>query len=291
MTSVRAEVGISGFADMTFVLSDGAAENESQIENKFSTIAELNVITKIDNQLSARLDLDLNTGGQGDSGQLEQAYFIWTSSKDIQFKGGVFNNHLGWEAEDAPSMYQITHGQLYDIWNIQTSLRGNNVTGIAISGYVDKARLMGAFLNDLQDTNEENSIEFVVNIYPNQFLDIEAGVVTQETGAETIIDGSVTYKKGQITAGVELMQCSKVIDFAQSATLNYEFNKDMNGTVRFDSVNYEDEQIEETTSLTFAIGYRFHKNLSVNGEIRINNDDNNADNDGNIIRAEVVATF
>lgn len=291
VTSFAGKVNMSGFADIIFVVSDGIAEGTSVIENKFFTTAELDFETRLNNQISARLDLDLNVAGEGESGRLEQTYFTWMSKGGVQLKGGLFNNPLGWEAEDAPDLYQITHGQLYDIWDDQTALEGNNITGIAVSGEVGPVILMGAFLNDLQNVNEENSVAVIVNLSPNKSLDIEAGVITQETGAESIIDANLTYKKRMFTLGVELMLGGKEIDSAQSVTANYKFNKDINGTVRFDLVDYEAEGIEATTSLTLAIAFKLHDNLSINGELRLNNDDNDPDDDGSIIRAEVVAIF
>ncbi|MGA1824448.1 MAG: hypothetical protein ACMUIP_07255 [bacterium] len=297
LTSFAAKSQLSGFADIKFVLSDGTAEDESGIEKKFTAIAELDYKRNLDNRMSIRIDLDFDTGGQGDSGQLEQAYFTWVSRGGLQFKGGVFNNHLGWEAEDAPDLYQITHGQLYDIWDAKTAqFTGNNVSGIAILGKVGQARVMGAFLNDLNGMDEENAMQVVVNFYPNKLLAAEVGMITQqETDAEPIIDGSLRYRKSKYLLGVELMQIQKEIDLAQSVTFNYKFNNKMDGTVRYDSVdNYEEEGAEEEkprTSLTFAIRYKLHNNLTLKAEIREDTDENNDNEDGNIIRAEMVATF
>ena len=114
--ALAAEVELSGFADIIYTVSDGVNDtspspvlNESN-ENRFAVSAEVDLKTAIKEAMFVRIDVDLNTQsdvrGGSDSSRIEQSFFSWTSSADVSVKGGVFNNPLGWEAEDAPDLYQ-----------------------------------------------------------------------------------------------------------------------------------------------------------------------------------------
>ena len=127
-TAFAADSKVSGFADIIWTITDEAgdvADGKNKTEGKFTVDGEVDFESKLTDKISARIDLDLamavNTGvnapdevglpGPKDSAVIEQAFFAWTLQDNLTFLGGVFNNPIGWEAEDAPDLYQTTHSQ------------------------------------------------------------------------------------------------------------------------------------------------------------------------------------
>jgi hypothetical protein len=62
---------------------------------------------------------------------IEQVYFAWKPANTFTVLGGVFNSPIGWEASDAPDMYQTSSGQIAAILDAEMLLHGNNVAGLA----------------------------------------------------------------------------------------------------------------------------------------------------------------
>lgn len=283
------------------MLSDGTVDSPatSPSESKFDMNGELDLNTKLGNKVSARMDLDLGkvdytTGGNADSGRFEQAYINWESPKGLQLRGGLMNNPLGWEAEDAPDMYQISHGQLYTIWDEWvTGLSGNNVIGVAVSGKAGIATLTGAFINDLGQEDEQNSFLGTINFKPDNRLDLEIGFVTQDAGLESIVDFNGTYTEGLFMVGAEVMLASEFIDMGLGVTGVYKFSEQVSGTLRLDNVSYDIPNADDTRSITFAVSYMLEKNLTANVEVRINSADDTGlvVEDGDQVQLELVATF
>ena len=313
--SNAATTEISGFADIVYVLSDGINNSPSPVEGTFDVTAEVDVKTAITPSMSARIDVDLNLAtnsgfGAADSGRMEQGFFSWKSTSDINVKGGVFNNPLGWEAEDAPDLFQISHGQLYNLWDLSTDLNGNNVAGVAVDANVGPVQITGAILNDLGAVAEEQSIAAIVNYSPNEVkgLAVEGGFIIQDAGLENIIDINATYDQGLYVVGAEIMLASEGIDYALAATGLYKVNDQFGITARVDSVSYDIPGVSDVISVTFAGSYVLDKNLVANVELRINNSDfepgilpggpifggadcSNLACDGELIQVEAIATF
>jgi len=314
-TALAANVEMSGFADIVYVVSDGVNDSVAGASNesRFDVSAELDLKSKINNAMSVRIDVDLNTNStnisSGDSARIEQTFFAWESSNGIKVMGGVFNNPLGWEAEDAPDLYQISHGQIYTIWDNQTDFSGNNVAGVAVTADVGPIQITGALLNDLGNVAEEQSILGMVNFAPENVpgLAVEAGFVTQDLGAETIIDVNATFEMSLLTVGAEIMLPSELIDFAISSTASYKVTDQIALTGRFSQVSYDIPGAGalngDALSITFAASYMLDKNLVVNAELRINDSDFTDTNsglfggcsdvtcDGEVVQIEAIATF
>lgn len=292
----------NGFLDLTYMLSDGTWDTTpatpSPYENKFDMNGELDLNTSLGNKVTARMDFDLGkaddtVGGDPDSGRFEQAFVNWESPRGLGLRGGLMNNPLGWEAEDAPDMYQISHGQLYTIWDVVTGLSGNNVIGVAVSGKAGVATLTGAFLNDLGQVDEQNSFLGMINFKPDNRLDLEIGFVTQDAGLESIVDFNATYTEGLFLVGAEIMLASEVVDMSFGVTGVYKFSEQVSGTLRLDNVSYDIPNADDTRSITFAVGYMLDKNLTANAEVRINSADDTGlvVEDGDQVQLELVATF
>lgn len=301
---------MSGFADITYVLSDGISDSPSASEGKFDVAAELDVKTSMNKNMSAQIDLDFNLTdnsgfGSSDSGRIEQGFFSWKSPSDITVMGGVFNNPLGWEAEDAPGLYQISHGQIYNLWDSTTDLYGNNLAGVAVSAAVGPINVTGALVNDLGNVAEEQSLMAIANYSPENIrgLELEVGFVSQDLGMETIIDINGTFQKAMLTFGGELMLPSELVDFALGVTGSYKINDQISVTGRFDDVSYDAPGVDDAISITFAASYLLDKNLVANIELRFNDSDFTPLNsaafggcsvaacDGEIIQLEAIATF
>ena len=291
-----------GFLDFTFMaIDDTAPSGPSPSQSKFDISGELDMNANLGNKVTSRIDFDLyNSAAADDSGRFEQAYVAWESQQGIQLRGGQFNNPLSWEAEDAPDMYQISHGQLYGIWNETTALRGNNVIGVSVSGKTGVVTLTGAVLNDLRQVDEKNSLMGLIDIKPDTRMDLKVGFTTQDTLLKTIVDINATYTQGLFMVGGEIMLPSEIIDMGVGVTGTYKFSDQVSGTLRFDNVSYDVNNVDDSRSMTVAVSYMLEKNLMVNAELRANSTDNipaaifpdgNFILDGNQVQLELVATF
>jgi len=294
-------VNLNGFLDMVWTVSDGTDLGINGDDGHFDTTGELDFTSKLQGPVSLRMDANLNSAGGSDSGQLEQAFLNWDIQKNLSLKGGVFNNNLSWEKEDAPDMYQITHGQLYNIWDTTTDLPGNNLSGIELSYSADIFKLSAAYLNDLLNVPDENSVKLSGEFHALPTLNIMVGYVTQNTGFEDIIDVNATWNmNNKLTFGAEVMLPDQIVDTAFMLLANYKFTNEFSGTVRYDNVSYDVAGSDNTTSVTVAGLYTIDPHLFANAEIRMNNDNNVptaaatagiGEGDGNTVHLELLATF
>ncbi|WP_455206996.1 hypothetical protein [Kaarinaea lacus] len=307
-SAVALDVTPSGFVDMVWTLSDGTDLGKYGSEGRFDTSGELDVETNLKDGISMRFDADINPGSAGgDSGRLEQIFLNWNIDEKMALKGGVFNNNLTWEREDAPDMYQITHGQLWDIWESTTVEDGNNLAGLEFSYQFNKVKLIVGYLNDLRNdipaASDKNSVKVAGEIKAMANLDITAGLITQDQWLENVIDVHATWKSGKFLVGGEILFANELVDNGFMVMTNYQFNDKFSGTARFDYVSYDSAFLaDNTSSITVAALYSISKNLFANAEIRFNDDSNSAnavppftpivgEGDGTTARLELLATF
>jgi hypothetical protein len=290
-----ADLKWNGFLDFTFIAADSTTSGPSPTQSKFDINGELDLNTNLGNNVSSRIDFDLGNSLAGaDSARFEQAFLAWASPKGLEVKGGQFNNPLSWEAEDAPDSYQISHGQLYTLWDNTTSLSGNNVLGASVSGKTGMVTLTGALLNDLQQVAEKNSFLGMVDIKPDDHMDLKVGFVTQDIQYKTIVDINGTYTQGLFMVGGEIILPSNSVDMGLGVTATYKFSDQVMGTLRFDNVSYDTNGVDDTRSITVAVSYMIEKNLTANAELRANSSGNNASSlirDGSQAQLELIATF
>jgi hypothetical protein len=297
------DIKFNGFVDIVWTLSDGTDLGINGAEGHFDTSAELDAETQLQGPVSMRLDADLNPSGSGDSGRLEQAFLNWAIDPHLGLKAGVFNNNLTFEKEDAPDMYQITHGQLYDIWNYSTfNLDGNNLAGLELSYDTGNLTAMVGYLNDIGDVAEENSLKIAAEMRATPDITVVAGLVTQDTNLENIIDINATWKMDdRLTLGGEIILPDEVIDAGLMFMANYQVQPKFNATFRLDNVSYDIAGSDDTRSITLAGLYTISDGMYVNGEVRFNTDDNPVypqvpngrlgEGDGTTARLEFLATF
>ena len=306
-SAVALDVTPSGFVDMVWTLSDGTDLGKYGAEGRFDTSGELDVEANLKEGISMRFDADINPGSAGgDSGRLEQIFLNWNIDEKMALKGGVFNNNLTWEREDAPDMYQITHGQLWDIWESTTVEDGNNLAGLEFSYQLEKVKLMVGYLNDLRNdipaASDKNSVKVAGEIKAMESLDITVGLITQDQFLENIVDIHATWKTGKLLVGGEILFADEFIDNGFMVMANYQISDKFSATGRFDFVSYDSAFLaDDTSSITVAGLYSISKNLFANAEIRFNDDGNQqpgdieprgaGEGDGTTARLELLATF
>lgn len=262
-------VEVSGFANIKYTITnDSAVKNEgtpteyNSKEDKFAVDGEIDVISTV-GAVTTRIDVDLNVTGNGDSGTLEQAMFAWDLDA-VTLIGGVFNNPIGYEAEDVPDITFNTHGAVYTALDSQTARDGDNVTGLAVAGALGPVTLTGAFLNDLQDVNEENSIAFIANYSPIAGLDLELGLATQagnaglgataglNTSVGDITNFNVVYTGVKnLTLGLDYLAGDVVLDSAYDLWAGYYFGGGFSVNARLSEVEYNSSDV---TTLVAGLG-------------------------------------
>ena len=299
----------NGFVDVVYVLADSTdennnANNESTIDKKFAVSGELDLQTELNPRTALRMDLDLST--DANSAIFEQAFVDYAFDQNMKSKAGVFNNRLSFEKEDAPELYQVTHSQLWDIWDEQTSLNGNNLAGVDFSANVGMVTLFAGLLNDLNNAAEKMSYQLGAEIKPMESMDIVAGLISADSGTDTdgnagtIIDANITWKWKQLMVGGGILTADEIYDLGMQATGNYAFTDKFSGTARIDYVSYEGDA-DNTTSVTFAALFAVDKNLYANAEIRLMQNNDHAGSttpniyskvgDGSQLYLEVLGTF
>jgi len=288
---------VSGFADVTYT------NNNDQ--SVFGAAAEIDVENKMD-KVSVRVDTDLTLAGNGgasghdDNGNpvstanIEQAYFAFAAHEKVTVLGGVFNNPIGLEKEDAPDMPAITKGQIWGILDGQTALYGNNIAGVAGAIAAGPATITLAGLNDLGGAdNEKNSFAVVVNASPVKGLDLELGYVTQEDTDATptagnVMDFNAAYSVAGATLTVDYLAADNVVDSAMEFGVGYAITPKISAYARYDAVAYEADGMDDTTSITVYGSYQLTPNLLVSAEYYSFDDGNETDD---VAGLEFIATF
>jgi hypothetical protein len=258
------DVTVSGFIDVIGNTDAGAV---------FGADAEVDVSKKM-GAATVRVDADVNlavNGGAsatgGDSGRLEQAYFAWAATEKVTVLGGLFNNPIGQELEDAPDMDFTSHSVVYNILDGQTTLYGNNVAGIAAAGAVGPATVTVAIIDDLglattTSGKGKTSTAAVVNFSVLKGLDLEMGYVTQDAQAENVLDFNGKYSAGALTVGLDYLMADKAVDSAMNMWAGFNANDKVNLKVRYELVSFEAAGVDDSTRTTLYATYAISDNLS-----------------------------
>lgn len=304
-----AAADVSGFADIIYTVTNDSATpatacgtSGSQAclnasEGKFSADGEVDFSAKPADGVTARIDVDLSLGlgssttttytdsgtdtvsvtdtTDGNGAKIEQAFFAWNPTSAVTVLGGVFNSPIGQEAEDAPAMNFTTHSIIYNSLNHQTALNGNNVAGVAAAGAVGPVTITGAFLNDIGQANEENSLALVLNASPIAGLDLEFGFVTHDedtdgvsSTSETVgdvMDFNAQYKWNNLTAGLDYATYDKIADTAYNIWAGYDFGNGFGAKVRVENMSWENAgggTAVDTEATTLYLSYQIASNLS-----------------------------
>ena len=265
LTAQADDVEVKGFSDIIYTFKDSAADPvnpnaTNPNEGKFTADAEVDFIASPADGVTARIDLDLDLVTDGgtnvngsDSARIEQAFFAWNmGGGPMTLVGGVFNNPIGQDAEDAPDINFTNHSAIYNILNHQTALNGNNIAGVALAGGTGMFTGTLAYLNDIQQVDEENSVAVVLNLAPTSNVDLELGYVTQKLdngdfnqastkpiGAGNVLDinGSWNSIAGSgASVGFDYLSASSVVDNAWNIWAGFEFANNFVIRGRYESV-------------------------------------------------------
>jgi len=248
----------------------------------FTADAEIDVSKKV-GAVSVRVDFDANLAGNGggshggeDSGRLEQAFFAWAATEQVTVMGGLFNNPIGQELEDAPDMDFSSHGVVWNILDHQTGLYGNNLAGVAAAAAVGPATVTLAVVDDLGlATNTagdkgKTSVALVVNATPMTGLDLELGYVTQDdvNGASDptagdVLDFNAAFKTGQLTLGLDYLTADNIVDSATNFWVGFDVSNKVNVKARYEMLAFEANGIDDSSRTTLYGTYAIEENLSV----------------------------
>ena len=276
-------VKISGFIDVIYTaVDDGKTKVQpakSESENKFLADGEIDFEGNMDGT-TVRLDLDVFL----DNAQIEQAYLAHPIGP-VTLIAGVFNNPIGYEAEDAPDLDFTSHNFIYDILNNQTALNGNNLAGAALAGAIGPVTLTGAFVNDLGHAAEENSLALIANL-DLAGIALEAGYVTQDDSlavgtpgvqpfgsAGDVFDINATWSNDLFMVGIDYMMFKQLLDPAMVVWAGVNIG-DFNIRARYETVEADSEAQallgvnDSADAVTLYASYALSGNTSVAVEIK-----------------------
>ncbi len=269
---MAADAEVSGFIDVI-------ANTDSN--PVFTADAEIDVSKEV-GAVTVRVDFDMNLAGNGgttgtDSGRLEQAFFAWAATEQVTVLGGLFNNPIGQEAEDAPDLNFTSHSAIWNILDNQTALYGNNLAGVAAAIAAGPATVTLAIVDDLGfATNDagdkgKTSVALVVNAAPMPGLDLELGYVTQDdqevagspTTAGDVLDFNAAFKTGPVTLGLDYLMADNIVDNAVNLWVGFEATPEVTIKARYETVAFEANGTDDSTKTTLHAAYSIEDNLLV----------------------------
>lgn len=281
---------VTGFIDV-IANSDGTlvfgADGEIDVSKKMGAVT-VRVDADINLAINGGANADNALSGSGqDSGRFEQAYFAWGATEGVTVLGGVFNNPIGQEAEDAPDMDFTSHSVVYNILDHQTVAYGNNVAGLAAAGAVGPATVTVAVVDDIglaTNTKGEGKLSTaaVVNFSPMKGLDLELGYVSQNdqkvagvaTTAGNVLDINGTFSAGQLTVGLDYLSAANIVDSATNLWVGFDVSDKVNVKARYETVAFEGTGVDDATKTTLYATYAIAKNLSAALEHSTGSNDN-----------------
>jgi len=274
LAAMAEDAEVSGFIDVI------GNSDESIV---FLADAEIDISKKV-GAVTVRADFDMNLAGNSgfggqDSGRLEQAFFAWAATEQVTVLGGLFNNPIGQELEDAPDMGFTSHSVVWNILNDQTGLYGNNLAGVAVAGAVGPATVTLAVVDDLgfatsgtaPDEKGKTSVALVVNATPMAGLDLELGYVTQDDQevagiagtAGDVLDFNAAFSTGPVTVGLDYLAADNYVDSAVNLWAGFDVHTKVNVKVRYESVAFDVTGADDSTRTTLYATYTIEDNLSV----------------------------
>ncbi len=320
------DVEVSGFADVIYTLKNEArdgmgTDGKNDAEKKFTADGEIDVIASPADGVTARLDLDLDLVTDGgtnvngsDSARIEQAMFAWSVTDQVAVMGGVFNSPIGYEEEDKPDIDFTSHNSIFSILDNQTALNGNNVAGVAVAGGTDMFNVGVAFLNDIQQVNEENSIAVFANVTPMQDVALEFGYVTQKNdnpvstasdfGAGDVWDVNGQWKNiagSGAMAGAEYLSTDEVFDGAWNIWGGFDFGQGLEVKARYENTASNLNGIDDAKRWTVYGSWQAASNLKIaleysNGDVDTSTAASAFNSvagisDGKVVTAQFLATL
>lgn len=284
--SADAEYDLSGFLDYVYTGVNDLVPNQ---ESKFDGNAEMDMKAKaMGGKVAGRVDVDFFLSNSNrDSADLEQAFAQWNITDRMGLDVGAVNSGIGWEKEDAIDLLQTSHGQIYDFFDSQTALAGNNVEGALFRAIIGKVNTRVGFLNDLGDSSGHNSILVQAASDIINGFNVQGSFVTQHAQAGNMLDVNSTYRRGPLIVAVELMTAEQTVDYGWGGMGHFDFGNRYGVTGRIDHVDYSKSTFNAITSYTVAGIWDAMENFQLYLEYR--GDDNGTWN--NRLTLEALARF
>ncbi len=298
------DVEVRGFSDIIYTVTNDA---NSTSEKSFGADSEVDFIASPADGVTARIDLDLGLGTG--ASEVEQAMFAWNiNGGPVTLLGGVFNNPMGADEEDAPDINFTRHSAVFNILDHQTTLNtGNNVAGVAAAAGTGMFTGTIAYLNDIGGVAEENSLAVIVNLDPTENLGFELGYVTQDDdtigtggqGAGNVLDinGEWSQIAGSgFQAGFDYLQADEVIDAAWNIWAGFEFANDFVIRGRYEAVAVDLGSADDPSLYTLYGAWQAVSNLLIAVEYSDGDSDGALDSvtgisDGKLFTVEFIATL
>lgn len=254
-------------------------------------------------KITFNLDVNLATSTDSrDSGEIEQAYFDIPLQDTLSLTGGIINNPLGWEQEDAPDRDQISYGQIWTLLDQQTSLSGNNVEGVAFRGSLGHSALFLGLLNDLGEVPDKRSVEVVFTSHPVDKLDLTAGFISQSKldsnprSAESLLDLNAQWHGGKYSVALEYFAGDKLINAGYGLYARYRWPSYLL-SARVDQVRYLINGVPATNTYTLTAAYLVGNRLKLALEFKNARNKNtvpvvlNLPDDGNSILLQALVVL
>jgi hypothetical protein len=276
-------ISLSGWGETIFTLADDFGEDNAadadgdaanSTERKFATDGEIDLNAAINDQLSARADVDINSASASNDLQMEQLFATWKANDMFDVRFGRFNNPLNYEGQDAPDITTITSSLISAAVTQQVSRGGtyqNNLEGLALDFMAGPAKVTLGVVNDIGGVAEENS--FLAHASGSVAgFDVALGILTQEdnavnnTGsAENLIDFNAAYNLNvgmPAKVWVEYLSAGEILDNAWTIGASAMFTDMFGLTVRYDTLKY-DSNADDNTALTVALTARPAEHLDI----------------------------
>ncbi len=300
------DVEVRGFTDIIYTVTNDA---NSASEKSFGADSEVDFIASPADGVTARIDLDLGLGTG--ASEIEQAMFAWNiGGGPVTLVGGVFNNPMGADEEDAPDINFTTHSAVFNILDHQTTLNtGNNVAGVAVAAGTGIFTGTLAYLNDIGGVAEENSIAVIIGLAPTQDIDLEFGYVTQDgdtfgqpggsNGVGNVWDINGTWNSiagSGFQAGFDYLAAAEVVDAAWNVWAGFEFGQGFAVRGRYESVALDLGAADDPSKFALYGSWQARSNLLIALEYGDGDSDGAADavtgiNDGKLVTVEFIATL
>jgi hypothetical protein len=297
-------VSISGWGESILSISsdfgkghglnkDGDPANSET--RKFETTGELDFNVGINDQLSARVDVDINNQEKNlfsgsytsNSLQMEQLFAAWKANDMFGVRLGRFNNPLNYESQDKPELATITHGLIFD--TVAAAVQGapsaynNNLEGVALDFNVGPAVVTLGGVNEIYGVDNQNSWLAQVKAQAMPGLDLSLGLLsgqktvgtapstTQDTTGN-LIDFNAAYS---LNVGMPLKVWAEYLDAQQDVKNAWGVGASLWVADMFEVVaRYEDLKWDRTPSrddnkeVTVAVAARPVEHLDVKLEWR-----------------------
>jgi hypothetical protein len=302
-TGSGAELG--GFVDYSAVSQGDSTSPISTAQVELNLDYSTGPVSfSLDYDLTASQSLDSNNDGVVDtddttSGNLEEAVLTYTLTDSLSVSVGRMLSYLGFEAYDAPNMYQFSYAYDY------ASGGGQDIYDAYADGFsVDYATDMFS-VGIWTDFAEKPSFEYALAFTGVENLTAKAIFAEYGDDADDIMTLWASYQLGKLLLGVEFATDEKNTAAPGTATdftdddidaflimANYSLTDSAALTLRFSTAEYSDGASSvEVDKFTVSPSYAFTDNFSGLFEYSTYNIDGVGADPGDLAAIELIYTF